>query len=81
MAKSKGGGGKSRGSSRPSYPANKPSKTGGKSGSGRSNAPAKHERILQQPELRNSLARYFIAQERRKGNSSFYAFLSRGEDC
>ena len=28
MAKSKGGGGKSRGGSRPSYPANKPSKTG-----------------------------------------------------
>ena len=41
MAKGKGGGGKSRGSSRPGYPANKPSKTGGKSGGGRSNAPAK----------------------------------------
>ena len=41
MAKSKGGGGKSRGGSRPSYPVNKPSKTGGKSGGGRSNAPAK----------------------------------------
>lgn len=41
MAKGKGGG-KSRGGSRPSYPANKPSKTGGKSGSGRSNnTPAK----------------------------------------
>jgi len=37
----KGGGGKSRGGSCPSYPANKPSKTGGKSGGGRSNAPAK----------------------------------------
>ena len=41
--KGKGGDGKSRGGSRPSYPANRfPSKTGGKSGSGRSNnAPAK----------------------------------------
>ena len=38
--KSKGGGGKSRSGSRPSYPANKLSKTDGKSGSGRSNAPA-----------------------------------------
>ena len=38
--KGKGGGSKSRGGSRPSYPANKPAKTGGKSGSGRSNAPA-----------------------------------------
>ena len=44
MAKGKGGGGKGRGNSRPSYPANKPSKTGGKSGSGRSNAPAKPSR-------------------------------------
>ena len=39
--KDKGGGGKSRGGSRPSYPANKPAKTGNTSGSGRSNAPAK----------------------------------------
>ena len=37
MAKSKGSGGKSRSGSCPSYPANKPAKTGGKSGSGRSN--------------------------------------------
>lgn len=35
MAKSKGGG--SNKGSRPAYPANKPSKTGGKSGGGRSN--------------------------------------------
>ncbi len=41
MAKSKDGGGKSRGGSRPSYPANKPSKTRGKSGGGRSNNTAK----------------------------------------
>ena len=41
MVKGKSGSGKSRGSSRPSYRANKPSKTGGKSGGGRSNAPAK----------------------------------------
>ena len=40
--KGKSGGGKSRGGSRPSYPANKPAKTGNTSGSGRSNnAPAK----------------------------------------
>ena len=40
--KGKGGGSKSRGGSRPSYPANRfPSKTGGKSGGGRNNAPAK----------------------------------------
>ena len=43
MAKGKGstgnkGGGKG---SRPAYPNNKPSKTGGKSGGGRSNAPSK----------------------------------------
>ncbi len=37
MAKSKGDGGKSRSDSRPSYPVNKPAKTGGKSGRGRSN--------------------------------------------
>ncbi len=42
MAKGKGGGSKGRGGSRPSYPTNKPAKTGGKSGRGRSNnAPAK----------------------------------------
>lgn len=44
MAKSQSGGDKGRGGSRPSYPANKPSKTGGKSGSGRRNAPAKSSR-------------------------------------
>ena len=45
MAKGKGrSGGKERGGSRPSYPANKPSKTGGKSGDGRSNVPAKSSR-------------------------------------
>ena len=39
--KGKGGGGKIRGGSPPSYPANRfPSKTGNTSGSGRSNAPA-----------------------------------------
>ena len=43
--KSKGSsGGKGRAGSRPSYPANKPSKTGGKSGGGRSNVPAKSSR-------------------------------------
>ena len=41
MAKAKGGGGKRRGGSRPSYPANKPAKTGNESGRGRSNAPTK----------------------------------------
>ena len=38
--KGKGGGSKGRGGSRPSYPVNKPVKTGNTSGSGRSNAPA-----------------------------------------
>ena len=37
MAKSKGSGGKSRSGSRPSSLTNKPAKTGGKSGRGRSN--------------------------------------------
>ena len=39
--KGKSGDGKARGGSLSSYPANKPSKTGGKSGGGRNNAPAK----------------------------------------
>ena len=43
--KSKGSSGsKGRGGSRPGYPANKPAKTGGKSGGGRSNAPEKSSR-------------------------------------
>ena len=37
MAKSKGGGSKGNRTSRPSYPNNKPAKTGNKSGGGRSN--------------------------------------------
>ena len=37
MAKSKGGGSKGGRTSRPAYPRNKPSTTGNKSGSGRSN--------------------------------------------
>ena len=41
MARGKGGDGKSRYVSRPGYPANKPSKTGDKSGGGGSNARAK----------------------------------------
>ena len=37
MAKSKGGGSKGGNTSRPNYPANKPSKSGNQSGGGRSN--------------------------------------------